>query len=91
MGGVDLVIALDRLKIKTKHLYTKIFWHFVDNCKVNAWNLYRCHCSQYDRSKCQMLSLLSFFGDLANDLIHANKPVIINKPSRHKNRSSCDN
>ena len=42
IAGVDLadiVIALYRIRCKTKHWYQKMFWHLVDNAKVNAWLL----------------------------------------------------
>ena len=43
MGRVDLVdmlIALYRIKYGTKWWYIKIFWHLINKCTVNAWNLY---------------------------------------------------
>ena len=43
MGRVDLVdmlIALYRIKGGTKRWYIKIFWHLINICTVNAWNLY---------------------------------------------------
>ena len=49
MGGVDLadmLIALYRIRMKTRRWYIKIFWHMIDICKVNAWNLYRRRCNQ---------------------------------------------
>ena len=51
MGGVDLadmLIALYRIKVKTKRWYIKVFLHFVDIAKVNAWILYRRHCNLHN-------------------------------------------
>ena len=57
---------------------------------MNAWNLYCRHFSQYDKPKPQMLSLLSFSGDLVNSLIDANKHVF-KQAGRLKKISNCDN
>ena len=49
MGGVDLVdmlIALYRIKFKSKRWYLILIFHAVDIAKVNAWLLYRRYCAQ---------------------------------------------
>lgn len=49
MGGVDLndmLIALYRKDIRSKRFYLRIIFHLVDMCVVNAWLLYRRHCTQ---------------------------------------------
>ena len=54
MGGVDLsdmLISLYRTLIKTKRWYLKVLFHCIDIAKVNAWLIYRHHCSQLKLSK----------------------------------------
>ena len=87
---VDILIALCRIKVRTKRWYIKIFWHLIDICKVNSWNLYRRHCIQCGKPKRQVLSLLLFSVDLGNAVIHANKPVL-KKLGRPTKRSSAGN
>ena len=87
---VDILIALCRIKVRTKRWYIKIFWHLIDICKVNAWNLYRRHCIQYGKPKRQVLSLLSFSVDLGNAVSQANKPVL-KKLGRPTKRSRAGN
>ena len=91
MGRIDLVdmlIALYRIKIKTKRWYIKIFWYMADICKLNAWNLYRRHFIQYGDPVNKMESFLSFSFDIANALINAYKLVV--KFGRPSKRSSID-
>ena len=95
MRGVDLsdmLISLYKIKVKTKHWYIQVFWHFIDISKVNAWNLCRRHFAQYEKPRQQMLCLLKFSTALGNALIHANnKPVHINRPGRPSKCTSCAN
>ncbi len=54
MGGVDLadmLIARYRIAVKPHRWYIKVFWHYVDICKVNAWLLYRRDCNSLEISK----------------------------------------
>ena len=54
MGGVDfadMLIALYQIKVKTRQWYIKIFWHLIDICKANAWNMYRRHRQQNSMSR----------------------------------------
>ena len=49
MGGDDVrdvLVALYRTNIKVKRHYLHILFHLLDVCAVNAWLLYRRHCSQ---------------------------------------------
>ena len=58
MGGVDLqdmLVALYRLNIGVKRYYLRIVFHLLDMCVVNAWLLYRHHCSQQGITKCKTL------------------------------------
>ena len=86
MGGIDLadmLIALYRIKIKTKRWYIKIFWYMADICKLNAWNLHRRHFIQYGGPVNKMESFLSFTFDIANALINAYKLVVkVGRPSK---------
>ena len=73
MGGVDvadMLIALHRIEIKTKRWYIDIFWHMVNICKLNAWNLYRQHFLQYGDPVNKMESFLSFSSDTADAVIN---------------------
>ena len=91
MGGVDvadMLIVLHRIEIKTKRWYIHIFWHVVDICKLNAWNLYRQHFLQYGDPVNKMESFLSFSSDTADALINTYKPVV--KVSQPSKRSSID-
>ena len=96
MGGVDLadmLIALYRIKVKTRRWYQKIFWHCVDIAKVNAWLLYRRHSSQRGIPKRQQLPLLKFSTAIAEGLISANKvqpQATAGRPGRPTKRKSCD-
>ena len=93
MGGVDFVdmlIALYRIKIKTRRWYIKIFWHLVDICKVNAWNMYRRHCQQKGVANRKMMSLLQFSRQLASALIHANKIHVQKQTGRPSKRASLE-
>ena len=76
IAGVDLadiVIALYRIRCKTKHWYQKMFWYLVDIAKVNAWLLYRWHYQQYEDATKNQKSLLVFSCEIAEALIDSNK------------------
>ena len=93
MGGVDLadmLLSLYRINVKTKRWYIKVFWHLIDICKVNAWNLYRRHHVQNGFSDDKLLSLRLFSCDLANSLVHANKPAQNNQRGRPSKRHSIE-
>lgn len=63
MGGVDLadmLIALYRIKVKTKRWYIKVFLHLVDICKVNAWNMYCRHYNQLGKHQSKRSRFVSF-------------------------------
>ena len=96
MGGVDLadmLIALYRIKVKTRRWYQKIFWHCIDIAKVNAWLLYRRHSNQTKVPKRKQLSLLKFTTAIAEGLISANKvqpEETPGRPGRPPKRKSTD-
>ena len=77
--------------MKTRRWYIKVFWHLIDISKVNAWNLYQRHFDQYEKPRRQMFCLLEFSNALGNTLIHANKPVLVNRPGGPSKRASCGN
>ena len=76
MGGVDLadmLIALYKIPCKTKRWHQKIFWHLVDNAKVNAWLLYRRHYQQYEDATKNRKALIVFSSEIAEAMIHSDK------------------
>ena len=76
MGGADLadmLIALYSVIVKTRQWYIKICWHCIDICKVNAWILYRRHCSEKGIPSRKQMSLLQFSLEVADSLICENK------------------
>ena len=72
MGGVDLadmLIELYRTRINTKkRWYLKLIFHCIDISKVNAWLLYRRHCTQLRVPKKKQMSLRSFISHIATAL-----------------------
>jgi hypothetical protein len=63
MGGVDLLdslIAVYRIKIRSKKWYHRIVFHLLDMTVVNAWLLYRRDCTSCDIHKKHQYSLLEF-------------------------------
>ena len=77
MGGVDLanmLLALYRINVKTRHWYIKVSWHLVDIAKVNGWILYWRHYAQNSLPPKDKLSLSKFSTKLSEALIHTNKP-----------------
>ncbi|CAF1429375.1 unnamed protein product [Adineta ricciae] len=72
MGGVDLIdmlISLYRINVKSNKYYMKIIFHLIDLSIVNAWLLYRRHCSQINIPKKTMMSLLTFRLNVAESLL----------------------
>ena len=89
MGGVDLVdmlISLYRIKVKTKRWYNQVFWHLIDICKVNGWNLYRRHFVQINAPGEKMLSLCQFSNNLGASLMYSNKVVTGSQRGRPSKR-----
>ena len=72
MGGVDLadmLISLYRTRINTKkRWYLKLIFHCIDISKINAWLLYRSHCTQFKMPKNKQLSLRRFISQVATAL-----------------------
>jgi hypothetical protein len=63
MSGVDLLdslIALYRIKIRSRKWYHRIVFHLLDMTVVNIWLLYRRDCASCDIHKKQQFSLLEF-------------------------------
>lgn len=76
MGGIDLndqLVAIYRTDIGTKKYYLRVFQHLLDVCVVNAWLLYRRHCSQ--RVDEAHMTLLNFRMDVASSLIKYGKHI----------------
>ena len=85
MGGVDLLdslIALYRIKLRSKKYYHRIFFHFVDMVTVNCWLLYRQDCNGLGLSKKKQLSLLRFKISVAEALAKEGKSVTALKSGR---------
>ena len=87
MGGVDLadlLIALYRIQCKATRWYIKIFWHMVDNAKVNSGILYK----KEEILRCVLeksLKYLKMFSfEIANALIYATMPAFRDRPSKRK-------
>ncbi|KAL1466035.1 hypothetical protein MTO96_042988, partial [Rhipicephalus appendiculatus] len=73
MGGVDLcnmLVELYRCDIRGRRYYLRIVFHIIDICVVNAWLLYRRHCSQ---AGTQYQPLLDFRMTIAHALLKAGK------------------
>ncbi|XP_049772359.1 piggyBac transposable element-derived protein 2-like [Schistocerca cancellata] len=76
MGGVDpldSLIALYRIKIRSKKWYLRIVFHLLDLTVVNAWLLYRRDCTECNVRKLDQLSLLDFKATVAACLCKQNK------------------
>ena len=71
-----MFLSLYRIRVKTRRWYLKIFWHCVDIAKVNAWLLYRRHCTILKVPKRKEMSLLKFSCEEAEGLIFQNKVVL---------------
>ncbi|CAF4636240.1 unnamed protein product [Rotaria socialis] len=90
MGGVDLLdmlISLYRINIRSVKYYMKIIFHLIDLSLVNAWLLYRRHCSQNQIHKKDVLSLLTFRIDVAKSLLQSSPPP----PPVQRGRPSLQN
>ncbi|CAF3853099.1 unnamed protein product [Rotaria sp. Silwood1] len=75
MGGVDLLdmlISLYRVNVRSQKYYIKIIFHLMDLSLVNAWLLYRRHCSQQKIPKKNIMSLLTFRVNVAEALLQSN-------------------
>ncbi|CAK9810683.1 PiggyBac transposable element-derived protein 3 [Anthophora plagiata] len=76
MGGVDLVdslIALYRIKIRSRKWYHRIMFHLLDLTVVNAWLLYKRDCSSHSVSPGRQSALLKFKTDIASCLVQEHK------------------
>ncbi|CAF1130955.1 unnamed protein product [Rotaria magnacalcarata] len=90
MGGVDLLdmlISLYRINIRSVKYYMKIIFHLIDLSLVNAWLLYRRHCSQNQIHTKDVLSLLTFRIDVAKSLLQSSPPP----PPVQRGRPSLQN
>ena len=87
MGGFDLkdmLVALYRTNIGVKRYYLRIVFHLLDMCVVNAWLLYRRHCSQRGITKCK--TLINFRSEIAHALLGAGK-ITVRKSGRSASNS----
>jgi len=78
MGGVDLVdslIALYRIKIRSKKWYHRIMFHLLDLTVVNAWLLYKRDCSSHSIRPKRQYTLLEFKTDIASCLCQEHKGI----------------
>ena len=76
IGNVDLddmLIALYHTDVEAHHLYIKVFWHFVDVVKVNAWILHKRHYKQLGLPTNKIKPLAEFISSIASTLILAGK------------------
>ena len=86
-----MLIALYRIPCKTKRWHQKIFWHLVDNAKVNAWLLYRRHYQQYEDATKNKKALLVFSFEIAEAMIHSDKVTPCSwrgRPPKRRNTKS---
>lgn len=91
MGGVDLIdmlISLYRIDVRCQKYYHKIIFHLMDLSVVNAWLLYRRHCSQVNVPKKNIMSLLSFRISIAESLLKSvQQPLVPQKRGRPSSTS----
>lgn len=76
MGGVDLIdslLALYRIRIRSKKYYMRIFFHLLDMCIVIAWLLYRRASDDCGIKSNKQMSLFDFKMDVAESLCWAGK------------------
>jgi len=93
MGGVDLIdilISLYCINVRSKKYYMKIISHLIDLSLVNAWLLYRRHCSQINVPKKRMMSLLTFRVNAAEALLKSAPPAPPAKRGRPSSKSLSD-
>ena len=85
-----MLIALYRCKMKTKRWYLLLIFHAVDIAKVNAWLLYRRHCSQLKIAAKSQMSLLTFISKISDALIKAGKPSPARRSAGRPPKRRCD-
>lgn len=76
MGRVDLLdslIALYRNKIRSKQLYHRLMFHFIDMTIVTAWLLYRRDCNSTGMRKEEQMKLYTFKSYIAESLWKSGK------------------
>ena len=89
MGGVDLcdmLLSCYRIRRRTNKYYIHIVYYLIGISVTNSWLLYRRHQQQKNVPAKNIMRLLDFQMEIANDLRHANKPVPTT--SRPKGRPS---
>ncbi|RXM30405.1 PiggyBac transposable element-derived protein 1 [Acipenser ruthenus] len=85
MGGVDLLdslIALYRIKIRSKKWYHRLLFHFIDMTVVTSWLLYWRDCSAKGVPKAEQMRLAKFRSQLAEALCKTGKSLE-KKKGRH--------
>ncbi|KAG4070715.1 hypothetical protein HA402_013635 [Bradysia odoriphaga] len=78
MGGVDLMnqmISYYRISIRSKKWTLRMMAHFIDFAIVQSWNEYRIDCNRSAIPKRQVMDLLAFRMDLANQLVYPPLPA----------------
>ena len=88
MGGVDKIdslIALYRIFLRSRKWFHRLFFHFIDVCVSNAWQIYkRDHTAATDEGK--VLPLYEFKMDLSHCLREQNSPIkrAVGRPTREE-------
>ncbi|XP_034066448.1 piggyBac transposable element-derived protein 2-like [Gymnodraco acuticeps] len=78
MGGVDLLdslIALYRIKIRSKKWYHRLVFHFMDMIIVTAWLLYRRDCEGTGMTRKEEMRLYTFKSYIAEGLQKSGKSL----------------
>ncbi|XP_051971544.1 piggyBac transposable element-derived protein 2-like [Xyrauchen texanus] len=78
MGGVDLLdslLALYRIKIRSKKWYHRLVFHFLDMIIVTTWLLYRRDCEGTDMRKDEHMKLYTFKSYIAEALCKSGKSL----------------
>ncbi|XP_033971608.1 piggyBac transposable element-derived protein 3-like [Trematomus bernacchii] len=78
MGGVDLLdslIALYRIKIRSKKWYHRLVFHFIDMIIVTAWLLYIRDCEGTGMSRKEQMRLYTFKSYIAEGLQKSGKSL----------------
>ena len=65
-------------------------FHAVDIAKVNAWLLYRRHCSQLKIAAKSQMSLLTFISKISDASIKASKPSLARESAGRPPKYRCD-
>lgn len=82
-----MLVELYRINIRSKRFYLRIIFHLIDVCVVNAWLLYRRHCSlQKEKNK----TLIQFRTEIAHALLKAGKSMS-KKRGRPSRKNSKEN